>query len=166
MTPLEFRLLGAAAIVLGSILAALPASSATDPSGSPSPIGRWADPDGGVVEIEPCGAALCGRIVGITLDHPGDPEPTDYRGQPECGLTIINAVKTGDDEWTGHVTDPRNGKTYNARLWVDEDGRLHMRGYVGLPLFGETVIWRPFQGSIGNRCQILGPPTEAQRAVE
>jgi hypothetical protein len=22
-----------------------------------------------------------GRIVGITLDHPGDPEPTDFRGQ-------------------------------------------------------------------------------------
>ena len=65
MTPLEFRLLGAAAIVLGSILAALPASSATDSSGSPSPIGRWADPDGGVVEIDPCGAALCGRIVAL-----------------------------------------------------------------------------------------------------
>ena len=160
MSPLNFRMLGAGALALGSILAALPASSATDQSGSPSPIGRWATgSDGGVVEIEPCGAtALCGRIVGITLDHPGDPEPTDFRGQPQCGLTIItDAVKTDDNEWTGHVTDPRDGKTYHARLWLDESGQLHMRGYVGLPLFGATVIWQPFQGSIADRCLIVGP---------
>ena len=144
-------------------------SSTEQPSSSPSPVGRWVTgPDGGVIEIEQCGdAALCGRIVGITLDRPSDPEPVDVHGQPQCGLTIItDAVKTGPDEWTGHVTDPRDGKTYHARISVDESGRLHMRGYVGLPLFGETVIWRPFEGHIADRCLVVGPTTEAQRGAD
>lgn len=171
LTPLSFRMLGAAALLLGlgAFLAARTGWSATDESGSPSPVGRWlTGADGGVVEIDRCGGAvLCGRIVGITLDHPGDPEPTDFRGQPQCGLTIITGVvKTGPNEWTGHVTDPRDGTTYHARLSLDEAGRLHMRGYVGLPLFGETVIWLPFQGSIADRCLIVGPTREAQQAPD
>lgn len=168
MRPLDFRMLGAAALFvgLGAFIAAPPVLSATGQSGSPNPIGRWwTGGDRGVVEIDRCGgAALCGRIVGITLDHPNDPEPTDFRGRPQCGLTIITAEKTGENEWTGHVTDPRDGKTYHALLWLDGSGQLHMRGYVGLPLFGETVIWQPFQGSIADRCLVVGPTTQARRA--
>jgi uncharacterized protein (DUF2147 family) len=170
LIPLNARMLVVVALVLsvGAFLAASPASLATEQPSSPSPVGRWVTgPAGGVVEIDRCGAAaLCGRIVGVTLDHPGDPEPTDFRGRPLCGLTIItNAEKTDVNEWTGYVTDPRNGNTYHARLSLDESGRLHMRGYVGLPLFGETVIWEPFQGSIADRCLVVAK-AHRQRAVE
>ena len=124
------------------------------------PIGRWlTGPDGGVIEIDRCGGeALCGRIVGVSRDHPGNPEPTDVDGKPQCGLTIITAAEpTGLDEWTGTIADPRDGKTYHARLSLDDAGRLHVRGYVGLPLFGQTVIWQPFQGSIADHCSIVEP---------
>src|SRR5579872_523110 len=86
-------------------------AAAVDQQSSPSPVGRWlTGPDGGVIEINRCGgAALCGRIVGITLDHPGDPEPTDVHGQPQCGLTILtDAEQSGPNEWSGHITDPRD----------------------------------------------------------
>lgn len=133
--------------------------------GRPSPIGRWltAD-DGGVIEIAPCGTdQLCGRIVGMTRDHPRDPEPTDFRGQPQCGLTIIRAARqTGPNEWTGSIEDPRNGRQYHALLSLDDDGRLRVRGYVGLPLFGETVIWRPFGGNIADHCEIVAPELPQQ----
>ncbi|MBV9756076.1 MAG: DUF2147 domain-containing protein [Alphaproteobacteria bacterium] len=130
-----------------------------------TPVGRWlTGADGGVIEIAPCGAGdLCGRIVGITRDHPGGPGPTDVHGQPQCGLTIISAAKrSAPDAWTGTIEDPRNGKRYHARLWLDDAGRLNVRGYVGLPVFGETVVWQPFAGEIGARCDIVGPEPARQ----
>lgn len=144
--------LGAATVAVASVAAAAPVRS--------TPVGRWlTGDDGGVIEIAPCGSDdLCGRIVGIPRDHPGAPEPTDFRGHPQCGLTIISAAKrTGPDEWTGSIEDPRNGKRYHAQLSLDDAGRLHVRGYVGLPLFGETVVWRPFDGNIGEHCEIVAP---------
>ena len=144
------------ATALALVLGAAAVSAAPEPERS-TPIGRWlTGAGGGVIEITPCGADdLCGRIVGITRDHPGDPEPTDVHGQPQCGLTIISAAKrSGPNEWTGAIEDPRSGKLYHAQLWLDDVGQLNVRGYVGLPIFGETVVWRPFEGSIGNHCDV------------
>jgi uncharacterized protein (DUF2147 family) len=167
---LNLRMLGAALLAFGIGTFSTASSAATaDQPESRNPVGRWlTGSDGGVIEIDHCGGtALCGRIVGITLDHPGDPEPTDVHGKPQCGLTILtDAVKTGPDEWTGHITDPRDGQTYHARLSLDDSGQLHMRGYVGVPLLGQTVIWQPFQGEIGDNCQIVAPGAVAQRAVD
>jgi len=143
----------AALVLFGFILCLGPAPA----SAAGGPLGRWLTEDNdGVVEIDRCGgAALCGRIVGVTLDRPTDPEPRDVYGRPICGLTIItSAEQTGPDVWTGHITNPKNGKIYNAQISIDAVGRLHLRGYVGLPLFGETVVWHPFEGRIGEHCHI------------
>jgi uncharacterized protein (DUF2147 family) len=125
-----------------------------------SPAGRWlTGPDGGVVEIAPCGAdAFCGRIIGIAQEHRGAAMPVDTKGRRQCGLTIITeATKTGKDQWSGEILDPRTGKTYHVQLSVDAEGRLHVHGYVGLAIFGETVTWTKFQGRIGADCRITGP---------
>ena len=54
-----------------------------------SPAGTWLTANGhGVVAIAQCGAALCGRIVGIDRE-PTEPMPTDVDGHSQCGLTII-----------------------------------------------------------------------------
>ena len=118
-------------------------------------LGNWLTPDGdGVIAIERCGDALCGRIVGITL-APGEKMPTDIHGTPQCGLTIIRKERPADDgAWLGEVTDPRTGDTYNARLWLDRDGNLQMRGYLGVPLLGETQTWRPYTGKLTSSCDL------------
>jgi uncharacterized protein (DUF2147 family) len=36
---------------------------------------------------------------------------------------------------------------------VDATGRLNMRGYVGIPLFGATHLWEPFAGRIAADCR-------------
>lgn len=151
----------ALALSLGSMAFLAGASVSAEQPASPDPVGRWfTGSDGGVIQIEPCGQNLCGRIVGITLDHPTDAMPTDYRGLPQCGHTIItNAHQTGPDEWSGRITDPRNGNVYKARLAVDSYGRLRVRGYVGLPLFGQTQIWSPYTGQIGQNCRLIPPLT-------
>jgi uncharacterized protein (DUF2147 family) len=120
-----------------------------------SPVGTWSTENGrGVVSITPCGDALCGRIVGIDR-APTDPMPTDVEGRPQCGLTIItNGRQAGDGTYLGQITDPRDGKTYQAKLWLDESGALHLRGFILVPLLGSTQVWRPFTGHLTAQCRL------------
>ncbi len=120
------------------------------------PVGRWLTQDKeAVIAIEPCGSLLCGRIVGITLDHPDDPLPTDNEGHSQCGLTIIReGVPDGEQGWNIRITDPRNGKVYRATMRLDEQRRLRVRGYIGVPLLGHTEVWTPFHGVVGENCRM------------
>lgn len=120
------------------------------------PVGKWLTEDrGGVIEIEPCGASLCGRIVGMTGRRPDGTLPVDVQGRPQCGLTIISDAKPGSaDRWTGRITDPETGHTYGAQLWVDHAGQLHLRGYLGLPLFGATQVWTPYRAPVPKDCRL------------
>lgn len=120
---------------------------------APSPLGTWLTESGhGVIAIEQCGATLCGRIVGIDR-KPGEPMPTDVNGRSQCGLTIISkGVPSDDGGWRGEITDPRSGNIYNAKIWIDEDGNLRLRGYIGIPLFGQTQVWRPYTGRLTADC--------------
>jgi uncharacterized protein (DUF2147 family) len=124
---------------------------------APGPVGRWLTEDrGGVIEIYSCGAALCGRIVGMTEPLRPDGKPqTDNTGRPKCGLTILHAsVPTEPDEWAGRITDPDDGSDWHCVLSVDAEGRLHLRGYVLLPLLGQTQIWTPYTGRLGADCRM------------
>jgi uncharacterized protein (DUF2147 family) len=139
------------AVALGLPSLAMPAG-ASAPS---APLGDWVTANGhGVVQIAQCGDALCGRIVGIDRP-PGTPMPTDAEGRPQCGLTIItDETPTSDGRWLGHITDPRDGSTYQAEIWADGSGQLYVRGFVGIPLFGQTQVWRRFTGHLTAECGI------------
>ena len=121
-----------------------------------TPVGRWLTQNkGAVIAIEPCGTMLCGRIVGISLDHPDNPLPTDNEGHSQCGLTIIrDGVPDGEQGWDIRITDPRNGKVYRAIMRLDEQRRLRVRGYIGVPLLGHTEVWTPFHAAIGENCRL------------
>ena len=48
----------------------------------------------------------------------------------------------GEGKWRGGtIYDPRDGKTYKCAMSLKPDGTLEVRGYVGLALFGKTVVW-------------------------
>jgi uncharacterized protein (DUF2147 family) len=126
-----------------------------------SPVGRWFTADrSAVIQIVPCGKNLCGQIVGIVLDHPGDPMPLDWLGRPQCGMTLLETApvfnpRTGGTDWIGTVLDPRNGDVYRASIAVDETThRLRLHGYIGLPIFGLTQTWDPYPGRILANCQL------------
>jgi len=140
------------AAIFGVALSALGVSVAAP---SASPVGTWLTESGhGVVEIAECGDALCGRIVGMDRD-PGSPMPTDVNGRPQCGLTIISHERPeADGTWLGEVTNPRDGATYQAKLWVDGSGNLHLRGFIGITLLGSTQVWRPFTGRLSAECAL------------
>ncbi len=118
-------------------------------------IGRWMTKDhDGVFEISQCGQEVCGRLAGLryTTDM-----PRDKRGEPECNLPMLNGF-TPDPEtkghWNGHVTDPDTGHVYHAKLWVSQSGDLKLRGFVAVPLFGETETWTRYTGDIGPACRL------------
>ena len=118
-----------------------------------SPVGVWLTEDrGGVVRVQPCGDRLCGVIVGLS-DWPKTGTKVDIYGRPQCHLTLINGLRAGDDgRWHGSITNPEDGKTYSADVWVPADGTLRLRGYFGLSIFGVTQLWPAYRGALREDC--------------
>ena len=118
----------------------------------PSPLGLWLTEDrGGVISLQPCGPDLCGVIVGLS-DWPAHDIKRDWRGLPQCHEVLLAGLRLHDDgRWHGTVTDPENGRVYNAEVWVP-DGTLRLRGYIGLPLLGSTQSWPHYEGTVRPDC--------------
>lgn len=95
--------------------------------------GRWLTDDGsGVVEVGPCGAALCGRLVSV-LDPKApahdinNPEP-QLRRRPLLGIAVLTGLTRDGEGWSGgHAYDPKAGRSYRARIRA-ADGGLDVTG--------------------------------------
>lgn len=116
-----------------------------------SPAGWWLDQTGKAgVLISPCGGQLCGRIEWLRqpLDTAGKPKTdihnpdANLRSRPDCGLPILGGfTQNSDGSWHGGwVYDPDSGNTYKSNMHVGDDGKLHVRGYIGISLLGRTEI--------------------------
>jgi uncharacterized protein (DUF2147 family) len=62
------------------------------------------------------------------------------------GMRIVNGLTEDKDTpglWNGgDILDPHNGKTYHCTVQLgDNNNRLNVRGYIGMPLFGRTQTW-------------------------
>jgi uncharacterized protein (DUF2147 family) len=138
-----------------SILFGLIAGTAVADSAS-APVGRWITANQqAVIQVSPCGPDICGQIVGLAK---ADQTPTDWRGEPQCGLTIFQTAPStdpaGNKIWQGKILDPRNGNIYNAQIAVDAARHLELHGYIGLPIFGQTQTWTPFSGRTLANCHL------------
>jgi uncharacterized protein (DUF2147 family) len=157
-----------AAVALASALASagIGAPVTADGATIASPVGVWVTQGGdGLIAIEPCGGELCGRIVGYAVFSASDPPPHDWQGRSQCGEVIIPGARFDGDAWAGHIINPRNGNSYNARFHVDEDGDLKLRGYLGIPLLGQTQTWTRYNGTPPPDCRIAHlAPTLNERA--
>jgi uncharacterized protein (DUF2147 family) len=58
-------------------------------------------------------------------------------------MEILRHVRREGNEWGGgEILDPENGKTYRARLKLEDGGKkLIVRGYIGFSVFGRSQIW-------------------------
>lgn len=71
-----------------------------------------------------------------------NPDPK-LQTRPIIGLPLIQGFSyAGDNVWKdGKIYDPESGKLYSCKLTLMMDGRLKVRGYLGISLFGRTEIW-------------------------
>ena len=146
------RILLAALCLCGTLLSAPAAKADID-----TPIGSWMRADGKTVfVIEACNTGLCGRIAGMSFDHPTDPQPLNWQGQPMCNETIISVSPEYGmrNRWHGSIVNPKNGNVWQAMLTL-VNGTLQLRGYFGVPLFGQTETWTPYTGQIGPDCHLI-----------
>ncbi len=99
-----------------------------------------------IVEIYEENGELFGKVVKIIKEEDRDRICTKCSGelkdQPIEGLVLLRGMHKDDDKYEGGViTDPKSGKNYKCKLWLDEDDPdlLKVRGYVGF--LYETRIW-------------------------
>lgn len=95
----------------------------------------------------------CGEIVwlqdpltpeGSPAVDRNNPDPA-LRERPILGLVILHdftPAPPGEPWEGGRIYNPKDGEVYRAVLTPRDGGdRLEVRGYVGLPLFGQTQVW-------------------------
>lgn len=107
--------------------------------------GEWLRDDKSVrIKISVTGGKLGGVITYVkdpkrTKDT-RNPDTTK-RGRNLIGLKILSGFTKKDNMWEGGtIYDSSNGKTYKGKVWV-QNGKLLMRGYVGVSLIGRTATW-------------------------
>ncbi len=125
-------------------------------------LGEWTTQDGKArVEIVLQGGTYTGNIVWLKQPLFTANDPQGMAGKPKVdrnnpntklrtrsimGLPLLNGFHyAGNDMWTdGTIYDPESGKTYHCKISMTDNGSLHIRGYVGIPLFGRTEIWKRY----------------------
>jgi uncharacterized protein (DUF2147 family) len=116
-------------------------------------LGKWLNEDKDAhVEIYKESGKYFGKIVWLKEpieESTGKPKLDDENSDPALqtrpimGLIILkDFIFDGEDEWEdGTIYDPKNGKTYDCYMEIDETGILHIRGYIGISWIGRTTYW-------------------------
>lgn len=115
----------------------------------PSVVGRWTNEAGNAVIA--VSIAADGTLKGVGAVGGANPDRRDVhnpdpklRDRKLLGALIMWGFKPDNEEKTkwvgGQIYDPDNGKTYDCKLRL-EDGKLRIRGYVGISWFGRTTVW-------------------------
>ena len=141
-------------LTIMALLAALHAGGAraSDNAEFGAEFGFWlVENQRAIIEIVPCGDRACGNIVWLLepLDDTGQPKidhnniDEELRRRPLCGIALIGKFRnTGSGIWSGgSIYSPRDGQTYSAAMELGDDNTLKLRGYLLLPLFGQTQVW-------------------------
>jgi uncharacterized protein (DUF2147 family) len=128
-------------------------------AGAQTVAGVWQqiDPDtgkvGALVTFAESGGIYRGTFSKLFPDPGDDPNPRCHkcpgamRDRPLIGLTFIDGMKrSGLDYEGGTILDPDSGTFYHATMRLSPDGNaLTVRGYVGIPLFGQSQVWKRVQ---------------------
>lgn len=101
-----------------------------------------------IVQLDIRGSELWGKIL-ETWDDDGV-TPTDklcdkctgsLKDKRIHGMYIITGLKKSDNVWKGKkgILDPKNGKNYDVKLWLEDANTLTVRGSIG-PI-GRKQTW-------------------------
>jgi len=140
MTHIKFPAL---ALVAATMVAA-PVSAA----GPDTVLGKWRTPSRhGVVQIDRCGASVCGRLV-ESDNIRSNPDLRDVnnkdtakRGRRLKDLQILGGFTRSKDGWGGGtIYNPEDGGTYKATITPAGSDTLKLKGCIVWPLC-KTQTW-------------------------
>jgi len=144
-------------VILAAIwLCAAPAfGQSAAAGGAERPVGRWLTDNGNLeVEIARCGEAFCGTVVKVLANRSmgGDGEMKAADNRSPLGMIILkDFTSSGDGDWSGEIYNRENAKTYSCKITLGGPDQLVVRPYVGLPMFGRTLIWKRVATQTGQK---------------
>lgn len=99
-----------------------------------------------IIEIYKKGDEVYGKVVRIIKEEDRDRLCENCTGElkdkPIEGLDVIRGFeKQGDEYVDGTLIDPKTGKEYRGKIWIDENdpNKLKVRGYIAF--FYKTKTW-------------------------
>ena len=118
-----------------------------------SPVGTWKTIDDetkqakSYVEIFEKDGKLYGKVTKILTKGKEDAKCTDCSGalknKPILGMQILSGMKKDGKEWNGgKILDPNSGKEYKAKMSLNGNDKLDVRGFIGISLVGRTQTWQ------------------------
>ena len=130
---------------------AMVAALAATPAFAANPdvaVGKWRTPSRhGVVDISPCGASLCGRLIesdnirtNSDLRDVNNKEAAK-RSRKLKDLQILGGFTRGSTAWNGGtIYNPEDGGTYKATITPAGADTLKLKGCIVWPLC-KTQTW-------------------------
>lgn len=146
--------LGTTVLMLALWLLVLAPAWATEPAAGPA--GEWWTPGFGArVRIEPCGDALCGRIVWVWDEAPRDAADA----APLVGRQVVSQMRAeGGQRWAGgRLFNPEDGREYRGSLHLASASRLVLEGCVLMVC--RQQVWRRVDAA---RCPPAAPVAAAR----
>jgi uncharacterized protein (DUF2147 family) len=118
--------------------------------------GQWAS-DGSIIEITEVDGTLSAHVLSIrdAVYGPNEQGPVGeirrddnnpdvaLRQRTIIGIDLLSEYAFDDGKWQGRIYDPESGKTFTSHMKRGRNGQLEMRGYIGVPMLGRTVIFDP-----------------------
>jgi len=101
-----------------------------------------------IVEVFEKSGKFYGRVVKLFRTPAEDPDPVCTECETDdprfnkkiIGMEILKDMKKSGAEFSdGTVLDPKNGKVYRCKIWMEESD-LKLRGYLGP--FYRTQTWK------------------------
>ncbi len=100
-----------------------------------------------IIEVYKKDNKVFGRVDHIISEEDRDRICTkcegDLKNEPVQGMIIMRGLeKDGDKYVDGTIVDPKTGKEYRCKIWLEEDNPdiLNIRGYIAF--FYKTKTWR------------------------
>ena len=117
-----------------------------------SPVGIWmVNDEDAKIEIYPKGDELEGKIVWLKEPKEKDGstkkdiknEDEKLRTREVMGMVFLTGFKKNEKKWTGgKIYDAKSGNTYKAWMELEGEDKLKLAGYIGIPLFSRTEVWK------------------------
>ena len=121
------------------------------PAQAQSVIGKWENRNkegqvNSIIKVYEKNDKVYGKVERIMREEDRDRVCTkcegDLKNEPIEGMEIMQGLKKDGDKYEGvTIVDPKTGKEYQCKIWLDEDNPdiLKIRGYISF--FYKTREW-------------------------